>query len=181
MRARSDALRKRVRLDGRKRKVMDMKAINRVVFAALGFLCLAFAACTKVETDSYSDKEWDAFISNQVSCDVDLWLPKFETKFHIDLNGILSAMGMPSAFDAIKANFKAMSGSALCLSFVQQDAVIKVDEEGTEAAVVSSAGMLATSAGPGDHIVFHADHPFLYLITESSTGAVLFAGKYSGK
>ena len=35
-----------------------MKAINRVVFAALGFLCLAFAACTKVETDSYSDYAW---------------------------------------------------------------------------------------------------------------------------
>ena len=137
---------------------------------------------TIADVTSYlNGKEWDAFISNQVSCDVDLWLPKFETKFHIDLNDILSAMGMPSAFDAIKANFKAMSGSALCLSFVQQDAVIKVDEEGTEAAVVSSAGMLATSAGPGDHIVFHADHPFLYLITESSTGAVLFAGKYSGK
>ena len=38
--------------------MMDMKAINRVVFAALGFLCLAFAACTKVETDSYSDYAW---------------------------------------------------------------------------------------------------------------------------
>ena len=35
-----------------------MKAINRVVFAALGFLCLAFAACTKVEIDSYSDYAW---------------------------------------------------------------------------------------------------------------------------
>ena len=37
------------------------------------------------------------------------------------------------------------------------------------------------AAAPGEHIVFHADHPFLYLITESSTGAILFAGKYSGK
>ena len=53
-----DAFRKRVRLYGRIRKVMDMKAINRVVFAALGFLCLAFVACTKVETDSYSDYAW---------------------------------------------------------------------------------------------------------------------------
>ncbi len=47
--------------------------------------------------------------------------------------------------------------------------------------MVSSAGMMPTSAGPGDHIVFHADHPFLYLITESSTGTILFAGKYSGE
>ena len=84
-----------------------------------------------------------------------------------------------------KADFSSIgttdSGYPIYISLVRQKAVVKVDEEGTEAAVVSSAGMLATSAGPGDHIVFHADHPFLYLITESSTGAVLFAGKYSGK
>ena len=88
---------------------------------------------------------------------------------------------MASSFDALKADFTAMSADAMCLSFVKQDAVIKVDEEGTEAAAVSHAGMDAASAGPGEHIVFHADRPFLYLITESSTGTILFAGKYSGK
>ena len=113
---------------------------------------------------------------------MDLWLPRFETKFHIKLNDILSEMGMPRAFDDALADFKAMSDYALCLSFVNQDAVIKVDEEGAEAAVVSSAGMKKeTAAAPGDHEVFHADHPFLYLITETSSGAVLFAGRYSEK
>jgi serpin B len=126
--------------------------------------------------------DWNHLRHSMVSCDVDLWLPRFETKFHIKLNDILSEMGMPRAFDDALADFKAMSDYALCLSFVNQDAVIKVDEEGAEAAVVSSAGMMkATSAAPGDHVVFHADHPFLYLITESSSGAVLFAGRYSGK
>ena len=115
-----------------------------------------------------------------VRCHVDLWLPKFETKFEIELNDILSAMGMPSAFDPRKADFTAMSKAALCLSFVKQNAVIKVDEGGTEAAAVSFAGMY-TAAAPGQHIVFHVDKPFLYLITESSTGVVLFAGKYTGK
>ena len=115
------------------------------------------------------------------SCDVDLWLPCFETKYHINLNDILSEMGMPSAFTGA-ADFKAMSDYAGHLSFVQQDAVIKVDEEGSEAAVISSAGMeKATAVGPGSHVVFHADHPFLYLITEASTGAVLFAGRYGAK
>ena len=128
-----------------------------------------------------SGKNWEEFRNSMVPCDVDLWLPKFETKFHIDLNDILSEMGMASSFDALKADFTAMSADAMCLSFVKQDAVIKVDEEGTEAAAVSHAGMDAASAGPGEHIVFHADRPFLYLITESSTGTILFAGKYSGK
>lgn len=125
--------------------------------------------------------DWSQLRHKLVSCEVDLWLPRFETKFHINLNELLSDMGMPLAFDRTLADFKAMSEYALCLSFVNQDAVIKVDEEGAEAAVVSSAGMeKATSVGPGDHVVFHADHPFLYLITETSSGAVLFAGRYSG-
>ena len=131
-------------------------------------------------TAALKTTDWNEFLSEMVRCDVDLWLPKFETKYSKKLNDILSDMGMPSAFSAT-ADFKAMSDDALCLSFVKQDAVIKVDEEGTEAAVVSSAGMMAASAGPGEHIVFHADHPFLYLITESSTGAILFAGRYGGE
>ena len=116
-----------------------------------------------------------------IPCEVDLWLPRFETKYHINLNDILSEMGMPSAFTGA-ADFKAMSDYAGRLSFVQQDAVIKVDEEGAEAAVISSAGIeKATAVGPGSFVVFHADHPFLYLITEASTGAVLFAGRYGSK
>ncbi|MBO4340200.1 MAG: serpin family protein [Bacteroidales bacterium] len=125
--------------------------------------------------------DWTNFIRRLVRCEVDLWLPRFETKYSKQLNEILSDMGMPSAFSGSAADFKAMSDAALCLSFVKQDALIKVDEEGTEAAAVSTAGIKETSAGPGQHIVFHADRPFLYLITESSTNAILFAGKYCGK
>ena len=125
---------------------------------------------------------WDGLRRKMDQCEVDLWLPKFETKYHIKLNDILSDMGMPRAFDEALADFKAMSDFALCLSFVQQDAVIKVDEEGTEAAAVSSAGMMKETAYmPGDRVVLHADHPFLYLISESSSGAVLFAGRFAGK
>lgn len=132
-------------------------------------------------TAALKASDWEAFVRSMVRCDVDLWLPKFETKYSKKMNDILSEMGMPRAFNAYQADFKAMSDYAMCLSFVKQDAVIKVDEEGTEAAVVSSAGMLVTSVGPGTHVVFHADRPFLYLITENSTGAILFAGKYGGK
>ena len=87
-------------------------------------------------------------------------------------------MGMPTAFDELKADFRAMSAQALFLSQVMQDAVIRVDEEGTEAAAVST-GIMGTSIP--QYSMFHADHPFLYLITESSTNAILFAGKFSGQ
>lgn len=133
-------------------------------------------------TSALKTMDWGAFDNRMIPCEVDLWLPKFETKFHIHLNELLSQMGMPSAFNGELADFKAMSPYALCLSFVQQDAIIKVDEEGTEAAAISSAGVAKTTAiGPEKHAVFHADHPFLYLITESSSDVVLFAGRFAGK
>lgn len=135
-------------------------------------------------TETLKTKDWNAFRQEMGSCLVNLQLPKFETKFHIEVSDLLAAMGMPSAFDAQDADFKAMSDYAMCLSFVQQDAAIKIDEKGSEAAAVSSAGMKATAFFPDNPVVpisFHADHTFLYLITESSTGAVLFAGRYSGK
>ena len=121
---------------------------------------------------------WSEITGRWSKREVDVWLPKFETKFHIDLNQLLREMGMPTAFDELKADFRAMSAQALFLSQVMQDAVIKVDEEGTEAAAVST-GFMETSLP--QYTMFHADHPFLYLITESSTGAILFAGKFSGQ
>ena len=112
---------------------------------------------------------------------INVWLPPFESKYHIMLNDILIDMGMPLSFGP-RADFKAMSPDALWLSFVQQDAVIKVDEEGTEAAAVTSAGMLGATAVPEPPRVidFHCDHPFLYMIVENSTGSILFAGKFTG-
>ena len=131
-------------------------------------------------TATLKKSNWNELRYGLSEWDVDVWIPRFETKYYIKLNDMLSAMGMPSAFDSGAADFTPMSDYALCLSFVQQHAAIKVDEEGTEAAAVSSAGMIKNSALPvGGHAVFHADHPFLYLITESSTGVVLFAGRFS--
>ena len=113
---------------------------------------------------------------------INVWLPRFETKYHVKLNDILKEMGMPGSF-APGANFKAMSRNADYLDFVMQDAVIKVDEKGSEAAAVTTAGMMGATAipEPPKIIDFHCDHPFLYLITEATTGAVLFAGAFTGK
>ena len=120
--------------------------------------------------------DWKAFREGMRNVKVNVWFPRFETKYHIQLNDILSDMGMPRAFTP-QADFSSLSPEALFLYFVQQDAIIKVDEEGTEAAAVSVAAF-GKMAADGPSIYFYADHPFLYLITESSTGAILFAGRY---
>ena len=129
-------------------------------------------------TGALDAESWDAFEQSMVKCDVDLWLPRFETRFHVELADLLAAMGMPSAF-AENADFSGIAEN-FYLGEINQDAVIKVDEEGTEAAVVSHASG-EVMAIPGEHIVFHADRPFLYLITEKSSGAILFAGRYTGE
>jgi len=130
----------------------------------------------------FRKNSWDNFRWSMFDCSVDLWLPRFETRFGIGLNDILSGMGMPLSFSP-KADFLGMSPYAMYLSFVRQDAVIKVDEEGSEAAAVSSAGMYKTTAigEEAPPVIFHATRPFVYLISENSSGVVLFAGRYSGK
>jgi serpin B len=123
--------------------------------------------------------EWTDFLhSMDRSTRVNLWLPKFKTTTKAKLNGILSDMGMAQAFTPY-ADFKALSDNALCLTAVQQDAVIIVDEEGTEAAAVST-GTVGITSVPPPPVDFHVDRPFLYLIAETGTGAILFAGKYGG-
>ena len=131
----------------------------------------------------YLDEEkWRAFTGAMEEVLVHVGLPKFETQSFLDLKDLLADMGMPTAFDGKKADFSPMSPAASHLDFVKQKAVIKVSEEGAEAAAVSIGAVETNSiGGPSERIVvFHADHPFLYLITESSTGALLFAGKFTG-
>lgn len=111
--------------------------------------------------------------------EVDLWLPRFESKYHIRLNDVLEQMGMVRSFTGA-ADFQAMFDTPSHVDFVQQDTAIQVDEEGTEAAAVTVIATRKNGTGPAPKVVFHADHPFLYLITETSTGAVLFAGKFNG-
>ena len=69
-----------------------------------------------------------------------------------------------------------MSTSNLLVDQIVQKAVIEVDEEGTEAAAVTVATVVAVSNGPPP-TNFKADHPFLFLLRELSTGLIIIQGK----
>ena len=86
---------------------------------------------------------------------------------------------MTRSFSPFEADFLDMFDTHSYVDFVQQDAAINVDESGTEAAAVTVIATRKNAIESSPKVVFHADHPFLYLITESSTGAILFAGKYN--
>lgn len=112
---------------------------------------------------------------------VDLKLPRFESKSDVGLNDIMSALGMPRAFDPYLADFSNFCNVPTYIGMMKQVARIKLNEEGTEAAAVTVIGMVE-SAMPSEpqHVQFFANRPFLYVISEFSTGAIFFIGQYMG-
>ena len=110
------------------------------------------------------------------SRDVILQLPKFELEYEIEYNEILKAMGMELAFDGWEADFSGIadvSPQNLFISEVKHKTFIRVDEEGTEAAAVTSVGIGITSMPPSIIV----DRPFVFIIHERESGTNLFMGK----
>ncbi len=133
---------------------------------------------TDVVTSLEKANYWQNTVSRLRSAKVDLFLPKFKTEYSKKLNQVLIDMGMGIAFDGNEADFSEMSDARANIAFVKQDTYISTDEEGTEAAAVTTVGMEVTSFDPDKprKVVFNANKPFLYVIQENSTGAILFMG-----
>lgn len=105
-----------------------------------------------------------------------LALPKFEYSSSFALKPVLEPL-MPSAFDGARADFSGMLGRReLFISAVVHKTFIAVDEEGTEAAAATAVIMNGTTSEPSP-VPFPIDRPFLYLIRDVPTGAVLFVGR----
>jgi serpin B len=104
-----------------------------------------------------------------------LQMPTFTFRSSSQLQGPLSAVGMPLAFDPQAADFSAMTADDhLFVSDVYHQAFIAVDEQGTEAAAATASVMEATSAISSSLVV---DRPFVFVIRDEATGATLFLGR----
>jgi serpin B len=102
-----------------------------------------------------------------------LSLPKFRGVGRTELSKVLQAMGMQLAFTS-DADFSGMTRSErLSLARVIHQAVVEVDEEGTKAYASTAASQEARSLPT----MFRVDRPFLFLITDQSTGIILFIGR----
>jgi serpin B len=112
------------------------------------------------------------------SVQVDLTLPKFDITTSVGLATVLSAMGMPTAFDKSTANFSGMTAEEkLFIGAVIHQANITVDEDGTEAAAATAVVMNTTSAvQPQTPVRFTVDRPFVFAIRDQATSAILFLG-----
>ncbi|HLP09588.1 MAG TPA: serpin family protein [Opitutaceae bacterium] len=110
-----------------------------------------------------------------------LELPRFKTTTQPDCAASLRRFGVAAAFDSASADFlRIVEEPGLSVGAVLQQAVIEVDEEGTEAAAASVV-MMAAFGGAEPKlptpIPFKVDHPFLFLIRETQTGVILFMGR----
>jgi serpin B len=118
---------------------------------------------------------------------VDVFLPRFKITWGTnDIQNQLRVLGMPLAFSPGKADFSRINGrkpleeDALFVSAVLHKAFVNVQEEGTEAVAATAVRMAAsTGAIPKKPVirVFRADHPFLFVIRDSESGTILFAGR----
>jgi serpin B len=112
---------------------------------------------------------------------VDVKLPHLDITTQLNLVETMSALGMPSAFNAETANIPNFCSTPQYISNMGQVAKIKLDEDGTEAAAIT---WIETETGSDNEPVtyeFHANRPFLYVISEQSTGVILFIGQFTGK
>ena len=138
--------------------------------------------------EEFEDRLEDALVNRiigQIAVNqVDLQMPRFEFESQFMLAETLKGMGMADAFDPSTADFSGMDGKS-CLAEHQEclyvrdvihKAFVSVDEEGTEAAAATAVVMQTESAKP-QPVRVTVDRPFIFLIRDGATGAILFVGR----
>lgn len=134
----------------------------------------------KLKTTSWSD------ILSKMKSDAEVYIriPKFEIENKYNLNDALQALGVTRPFQNGMAEFDMMFQPKqpkyyYWIEKVIQKARIKVSEKGTEAGAVTIVEMDGVAEAPGDEpkkVYFYADHPFVFVIGEKTSGTILFEG-----
>lgn len=128
---------------------------------------------------SLNSETWDNLTHSLSGRKVQVYLPKFKVECDFTLNDALKQLGMPQAFTDMAQFPNMLASTNLMISKVKHKTFVEVNEEGTEAAAVTSIGMVTTSY-PGEEpepIVFEVNRPFVFAIREKDTGSILFIGK----
>ena len=122
-------------------------------------------------------ENWQTWMKTFSKREGSIQLPRFKVDYEIELKKSLSALGMGIAFDPSKADFSNLSSVSTRIDEVKHKTFVEVNEEGTEAAAVTSIGIRATSAqvtvAPFSMVV---NRPFFCAIRDNKTGEILFMG-----
>ena len=126
-----------------------------------------------------TEENWNNYMDEfELMSSVNVFLPKFTFEYEELLNSTLQSLGMPTAFTGGADFTNINQGGGIYISRVKHKTFIEVNEEGTEAAAVTSVQMNFESVG-GDTSgpVVRADRPFFFAIRETTSGSIIFSGK----
>ncbi len=125
---------------------------------------------------SFTYQVWDKLCSDldelQEFDKITVIMPKFKFSYEKYLNNQLMSMGMIDAFSSSDADLSGISDSEIWVDYVKQNTFVEVDEEGTEAAAVTTIAVGVTSPGP-----FNIYKSFIFAIRERTTNTLLFIGQ----
>jgi serpin B len=123
-----------------------------------------------------SDENYTSWINQMNKRETDLSFPRFKYGFRKKLKDTLTDMGMGIAFNdgADFSNINDMYD--LLINDVAHQSFIETNEEGTEAAAATVVEIGLTSAPPTP-LVLKLDHPFIYIIRETTTNTIIFMGR----
>jgi serpin B len=125
-----------------------------------------------------SSRRWLEELDEKSAREVIVFMPKFKLGTEYDLVPSCRELGIKDAFDSGgKADFRGLGWpeGELWISQIKHKAFVEVNEEGTEAAA-ATAGEMVTVSAPRCPI-FRADHPFIFIIRDNTTGSILFMGR----
>jgi len=129
--------------------------------------------------ENLNEKNWSSWISRFTKTEGDITLPRFKLEYEKSLSEILKAMGMEVAFNADSADFSNMCKISqfgeVYIGDVKHKTFVDVNEEGTEAAAITSVVMEIKGA-PMYEFSMVVDHPFFCSIVDNKTGSILFMG-----
>ena len=131
--------------------------------------------------DGLEVERFDDILDELEHTDGRIALPRFEYDTGFSMKAILSALGMPIAFDPDEADFSGLADveatdEPLFIHDVFHEAAITVDEAGTEAAAATGV-VVGTTSAPADPFEMVVNRPFLFAIRDRPTGALLFLGR----
>ena len=189
--------------DGKKRTAMMMAQTNAFRYAVNqlyqsiilpygngSYQMTVFLPCWDKTLDDVVDalngENWNA--ADYQDSEVVLRMPRIETDTEQDLVDVMASLGMENAFtkygghgflDFCYVGDDEANSDACWISMMRQKAHLKLDEKGTEAAAATVVEL--AEAGMPQYAEFVADRPFLYVISERSTGSIFFIGQYMGE
>jgi len=164
----------------------DFKALelpyNGNELSMIVFLPDEYTGLPALEEEMYNEglEVWIKKLISVGNSEVEVFLPKFKFRTHYILNRPLSGLGMTTAFNKERADFSGITNEEIYIHDILQEVYISVDESGTEAVAVTIGSGMVMSSSPFETRkinIFRADHPFIFLIRENNTGAIIFVGR----